>query len=194
MGRKAVCISVFLLLAVSQAAFAQRNAPRVELFGGFSSLPANVLTDFPRDDSYGFQGSVVVNLNRWFGIVGDFGGQYRTVTDLGSAWPGITAETSVYEYLVGPRFAARRGRATLFVHALVGGATGNAGLAGFSDSNFALGAGGGLDIDVTRRLAIRAVQFDWMGSFVDILEDNVRLGFGVVVKLGGFGATPRQRP
>ena len=181
---------MFLLLAASPAAFAQTNLPRVEVFGGLSYLPANVTTDFPRDDSYGFQASVALNLNRWFGVVGDFGGQYRTVSDLGPGWPGVTAETSVYEYLVGPRFAARSGRATLFAHALVGGARGNAGIGGFSDSAFALGVGGGVDVDVNRRLAIRAIQFDWMGSFVDILEDNVRLGFGVVVKMGRSGASP----
>jgi hypothetical protein len=74
----------------------------------------------------------------------------------------------------------------------VGGARGNAGIGGFSDSAFTFGAGGGVDIAVNRRLAIRAIQFDWMGSFVDILEDNVRLGFGVVVKFGEIGAPARQ--
>ncbi len=28
------------------------------------------------------------------------------------------------------------------------------------------------------------LQLDYIGSFADILEDNVRLGFGVVIKLG----------
>jgi hypothetical protein len=191
MAGKTIGFGLFLLAAASQAAFAQGEHPRVEVFGGFSCLPANTLTDFPRDDSYGFQGSVAVNLNRWFGIVGDVGGQYRTVTDLGPNWPGVTATTSVYEYLVGPRFFLKRNRITLFAHALVGGATGNAGLAGFSDSELAVGGGGGLDINLNRRIAIRAIQFDYIGSFVDILEDNVRLGFGVVVKLGGSGAQTR---
>jgi hypothetical protein len=73
----------------------------------------------------------------------------------------------------------------------VGGAKGNAGLPGFSDSELAVGGGGGLDIALNRRIAIRAIQFDWIGSFVDILEDNFRLGFGVVVKIGGSGAQTR---
>jgi hypothetical protein len=191
MAGRALGFGLFLLVAASQTAFAQGGRPRVEVFGGFSYLPANVATDFPRDDSYGFQGSVAVNFNHWFGVVGDFGGQYRTVTDLGPNWPGVTAETSVYEFLVGPRFSLRRDRVTVFAHALVGGAKGNAGLAGFSDSELAVGGGGGLDIALNRRIAIRAVQFDYIGSFVDILEDNVRLGFGVVVKLGGSGAQTR---
>jgi hypothetical protein len=187
-GLKTLGFGLFLLLAVSQAGFAQGERPRLELFGGFSYLPANVTTDFPRDDSYGFQASAAVDLNAWFGIVADFGGQYRTVTDLGPNWPGVEAETSVYEFLVGPRFALRRERFTLFAHALVGGAKGNAGLAGFSDSALAVGGGCGLDINLNSRVAVRAIQFDYVGSFVDILEHNVRLGFGVVVKIGGSGS------
>jgi hypothetical protein len=191
MAGRALGFGLFLLAAASQTVFAQGELPRVEVFGGFSYLPANVTTDFPRDDSYGFQGSITVNLNKWFGVVGDFGGQFGTATDLGPNWPGVTAETSVYEFLVGPRFSLRKDKLTVFAHALVGGAKGNAGLPGFSDSELAVGGGGGLDFALNRRIAIRAIQFDWIGSFVDILEDNFRLGFGVVVKIGGSGAQTR---
>jgi hypothetical protein len=152
----------------------------------FSYLPVGK-ADFPRDNSYGFQCSVAGNINRWFGIVGDCGGQYRTTTDLGPSHPGVTARTSVYEYLVGPRFSIRREKYTLFFHGLVGGARGNSGMAGFSHSTFALAGGGGLNINVGKRIAIRAIQLDYVGSMVDILEDNLRLGFGVVIRLGGSG-------
>ena len=183
--KKIILLGVLLLLAsAAQAALAQNKLPRAEVFGGFSYLPAGK-ADFPRDNSYGFQCSITGNLNRWFGIVGDFGGQYRTSTDLGLGYPGLTARTSVYEYLVGPRFSIRRERYTVFFHGLVGGSKGNSGLAGFSDSGYTLAGGGGLDIHVNNRIAIRAIQLDYIASFVDILEDNARLGFGVVIKLGG---------
>ena len=45
----------------------------------------------------------------------------------------------------------------MFGHFLIGGATGDAGpnFSGFSDSGLALGGGGGVDVLVNRRLAIR---------------------------------------
>jgi hypothetical protein len=69
-------------------------------------------------------------------------------------------------------------------HALVGRASGDSGIGGFSESGFTLGSGGGVDIGVSPRLALR-VQFDWLGSFQDMIEDNTRLGIGMVVRLGG---------
>ena len=186
MNKYAVLLTMIWTLSASESVFAQNLFPRAEFFGGFSYLPADG-DDFPRKNSYGYQFSIGGNLNRWFGVVADFGGQYRKVSDLGPGFPGITAETSVYEYLVGPRFSVRRKEYTLFFHALAGGAKGNSGLDGFSDSAFALGAGGGLDINIGSRMAVRAIQLDYLGSFVDILESNARLGFGIVLKFGQDG-------
>ena len=87
--------------------------------------------------------------------------------------------------MVGPRFTKRTERVNLFVHALFGGASGRVNLPGFADSEIALGGGGGFDINVNRRLAIRPLQVDYIGSFVDMLENNIRIGAGVVNKLGG---------
>jgi hypothetical protein len=42
-----------------------------------------------------------------------------------------------------------------------------------------------LDIGLGDHIAIRVVQLDYIGSFVDILEDNARVGFGMVIKFGG---------
>jgi hypothetical protein len=184
MTKTALVFSVILFLAAGPALVAQTGLPRAEVFGGFSYLPAGK-ADFPRDNSYGFQFSIAANVNRWFGVVGDFAGQYRTVTDLGLGYPGVTAKTSVYEYLAGPRFSIRREKYTVFFHGLIGGAKGNSGISGFSESGIAVGAGGGIDINLNDRIAIRAIQLDYIASFVEILEDNARFGCGIVIKLGG---------
>ena len=175
--------AALFLLAEAQPVLAQNSHPTAEIFGGFSYLPAGT-ADFPRKDSFGFQASVCGNISRWFGVVADLGGQYSKNRNLGPNWPGVTASTSVYEYMVGPRFAVRRQKFNFFSHALVGRANGHSNLVGFSDNSFALAAGGGLDINLGDRLALRVLQLDYVGSFADILEDNVRLGFGVVLKLG----------
>jgi len=185
MRKSAIVLGMFLIVGGRQLAFAQRDLPKVEVFGGFSYLPAGG-EDFPRENSYGFQFSACGNVNRWFGVVADVGGQYKKVTDLGPGFPGVTANTSVYEYMAGPRFSLRRDRYTAFFHGLAGGAKGDSGIAGFSDSSFAFGVGGGLDVHLGDRISVRAIQMDYIGSFVDILEDNVRLGFGIVIRLGRF--------
>ena len=174
---------LIVLLATAQFTWAQDSYPRAEIFGGGSFIPANGM-DFPRKDSAGFQASITANLNRWFGITGDFGGQYSNAPDLGPNYNHASAHTSVYEYLVGPRFTKRTERVNVFAHALVGGAAGRTNLSGFSNSGFALGGGGGFDIHLTSRIALRPLQVDYLGSFADMMESNVRIGGGVVIKLG----------
>jgi len=177
---------LFLCTVLAAPAHAQGGAPappRASVFGGVSFLPGGD-EDFPRlTTSTGFQAGVALQLTRWFAVFADIGGHYSTVTDLGPGFPGVTAETSVYEYLFGPRFTFRSGRSTIFTHALVGVSTGHTNI-GFSDSGFTFGGGAGVDVDLTRRLAIRGA-FDLFGSFADIVEGNSRVAFGLVVRLGG---------
>jgi hypothetical protein len=45
-------------------------------------------------------------------------------------------------------------------------------------------AGGGVDVRVGDRTAVRA-QVDYLGSFVDTLEDNIRVALGVAIRFGG---------
>ena len=183
MKSRAIILGLLVWASTTAPAFAQADYPPVEVFGGFSILPADG-DDFPRETSFGFQASIRGNFSRAFGILADFGGQYRTVSNLGPGFPGVVAKTSVYQYLAGPSFTARRERFDAFAHGLVGGARGRSGIGGFSDSGLTLGGGGGVDIRLNDCSAFRA-QVDYLGSFVDILEDNVRVGLGVAIRFGG---------
>src|SRR5262245_12680409 len=165
-------------MLISPSAFGQTEVPRWELFAGFSYLPAGP-EDFPRDNSFGLQTSIAGNLNRWFGFVLDVGAQHGS-KNFQQPFIGGTAKTNVYEYLAGPRFSIRTPRANAFIHALVGGASGRTDIGSFSDTELAIGAGGGVDIHLNHRIAVRAIQFDYLGSFTDMLEDNVRVGIGIV--------------
>ena len=179
-----VVILALALLGFVRAAAAQ-DIPPVEIFGGYSLLPANG-DDFPRQTSHGVQVSVTANLNRWFGVVGDFGVQFNTARDLGPGFQGLVARSNVREYLVGPRFTARSEAVDVFAHGLFGAAAGDAGedFSGFSDTAIAFGAGAGIDVRLRRRLGVRA-QFDLLGSFADIVEGNPRFAVGLAVGLGG---------
>lgn len=183
------CLVGLILVALCpRPAFAQAPAPLdkplVEIFGGFSSLPGDG-DDFPRlTTSRGFQVTADVNIKRWLAVFGDFAGQWSTVDDLGPSYPGVVADTRVYEVLFGPRFRFEAaGRLRIFAHALVGVSSGHTNI-GFSDSGFTMGGGGGADFDLTRRVAVR-LQIDLLGSFADIVESNERFAIGAVVRLGG---------
>ncbi len=118
--------------------------------------------------------SVAGNFNKSFGIVGDFGGHYRS-PDVGSR---------AYEFMVGPRFTSWGDTTTGFVHAMFGGAAFRGDV--FSDTGLAMAFGGGLDVNVGKRFAIRAIQFDYVPTHLfDNWEHNIRLGIGVVFKFGG---------
>jgi hypothetical protein len=186
MLRIRVSALALLLLACARAGAAQDVPPTLEIFGGYSLLPANG-DDFPRETSHGLQASVTANFNRWFGVVGDFGMQFNSATVFGSGFERpVVAKSVVREYLVGPRFTARSRTADVFTHGLFGIAEGDAGegFSGFSDAALAFGGGAGIDVHVHRRVAVRA-QFDLLASFADIVEGNSRFGLGLVVRLGG---------
>jgi hypothetical protein len=179
-------IAVCLLLALSTTpASAQPVVPAVEIAGGYSLLPANG-DDFPRQTSHGFQASVSANVTHWFGVLGDVAVHFNTARDLGPGFVGRVARTRVTQYLAGPRFVARSGPVSVFAHGLVGLASGDAGedFSGFSDTKLTFGGGGGVDVQLRPRLAIRG-QFDLLASFADIVEGNTRFGVGLAVGLGG---------
>ena len=164
--KKLVLMLVVLLVFTSVSAWAQENFPKVEAFGGFSVLSLDA--GYDRIQPLGFQASVAGNFHKNIGVVGDFGGQYKN-------------GGRVYEYLFGPQFSMRQSKTTVFAHALFGGI--NAG-GNVSDSRFAMGFGGGLDVNINDHFGVRAVQFDWIPIHGEGAWDNntIRLGFGIVIK------------
>ena len=148
--------------------------PRVEIFAGPSMIRIDGAPQPGNELFGGWQGSVTTNVYKHLGITADFGGQYRSSDGI---------RFSQYEYLAGPNFAWRADRATAFVHALFGGVTQLAG--GLTDTGYGLGFGGGLDVNVGKHLAIRAVQFDYLPHHSSFgWAHDLRLGVGVVIKAG----------
>jgi hypothetical protein len=172
-------------LLIASPAQAQDTPPPLDLFAGYSALPANG-DDFPRQLSHGIQGTAAVRVTRWMSLVADAAVQFSTVRDPGPGFRGLTARTKTTELFTGPRFIARSPTVDVFAHALVGMAHGDAGedFSGFSDSALAFGGGGGVDVHIRRRLSLRA-QFDLIGSFVDIIEANPRFAVGMALGIGG---------
>jgi hypothetical protein len=186
------------LLFCSISGFAQEvNYPKAEVFGGFSISSAAVsstdpvtgLTSSLRESFMGWQGSANLNVTHHLGIVGDFGGQYKTVA-------GIPLNS--YQFLFGPRIAFRGPRVTPFVHAMFGGVKEGIGSTtltvlgtsittpAVSSTGLGMAMGGGLDVNISDRFALRVPQFDWTPMHVGgIWEKNViRIGIGLVIKAG----------
>ena len=168
-----IALLVGLVISTGLPACAQEY-PKVEIFAGgsFLSKDAGLLG---REPFGGWQASVTWNVTKHIGLTADFGGHYGSISGL---------RTSQYEFLGGPRFTARAKKANLFAHTLlVGGVIRST--TGLTRRFAAMGFGGGIDLNGGRRFAIRAFQFDYLpnNSRVGWLHD-IRLGFGVVMKLG----------
>ncbi len=181
MARKLVA-AVGLLLLLPLTALAQ-DAPKVEVSGGFSYLRTVELSAF---NLYGWNASVAGNLNPWFGVVGDLGGNYASPSSGVFGLAGV--DVKAHTFLFGPRFSYRSaGRTTMFCHALFGGAHGSAGSFGVTatDTAFAMALGGGFDIRLADSVAFRALQLDYlMTRFGGDRQNSVRLITGVVFRFG----------
>ena len=165
-----------LVFTLSVLATAQ-EAPKAEVFGGFSYLHLDTKGAAGVEaNHYGWNAALSLNANRWFGITADLSGHYKELA------PGVSFNS--FTAVFGPQLTYRAEKASPFVHALFG--VNRASTAGLSDSAFAMALGGGLDINITKRLAFRLVQADYlMTKHADDRQNNIRLSTGLVLKLGG---------
>ena len=208
--RRMIFLAIGLFL-FSIPSFAQEVIyPKAEVFGGFSISSIGVSSIDPttglptslRNSFFGWQTSVNGNLTHHLAIVADFGGQYKTVA-------GIPMNN--YQFLFGPRMVFRGPRITPFVHMLFGGGRSGIGSISITDpitgltvttpavssTGLELGMGGGIDINLSDRLALRVPQFDWTPMRVSSIDpltllpttawakNQIRIGIGLVVKAGG---------
>jgi hypothetical protein len=164
-----------LLCLFSMAAFAQEmgTTPKAEIFGGYQ------YTRFDGGvNANGWDTAVTGNLNRWFGIAADFSGAYKSQN-------GVSFNN--YTYTFGPVVSWRHNETfTQFAHFLAGGFRASAAFGGLSgsDNGFAMMFGGGVDVKATRRVAVRAVQFDWLSLHSNGSSDNnnMRISTGLLFR------------
>lgn len=169
---------LFLVILIFSAAARAQETPRVEISGGYSFLDANVNGTGGSFHLNGGNVSATENLNQWFGgrlEFNAFGG-----TESGT---NVTAQTITY----GPVFAYRKfERFTPFGHVQIGAIHASQGYLGISQSatKFALATGGGVDINLNERFAVR-VQGDYlMSRFLSLRQDNLAVSTGLVVRFG----------
>jgi opacity protein-like surface antigen len=173
--RKAAWLFV-LALVLAVPAMAQNDHPRAEVFGGYSYV--RVSDQGMSTNLNGGSGSIALNVNRWFGIVGDFGG-YRFNQS------GVSG--SVITYMFGPKIAARSNeRVTPFVQALFGGAHISALGSSAAENAFAMAVGGGIDAKISQHFAIRLIQAEYLltkfNDGANNRQNNARISAGIVIR------------
>jgi|HubBroStandDraft_1064217.scaffolds.fasta_scaffold00016_83 outer membrane immunogenic protein len=186
----------FLLLSLGFTAIAARPAlaqigSLVDIGVDFnyvrSNLPAGGCGCFALN---GGSAWMAFNFSRSLGIVGEIASQ--DASNISSSGADLTLTS----FLAGPRYRRTvAGRFGPFVQALLGGAhaggslaPGGSGLPGSADA-FAMIAGGGLDIGLTRHIALRAFEADYyltrFDNGVNDHQNNFRIAAGVVIRFGG---------
>jgi outer membrane immunogenic protein len=185
------CTSVLaIFLAFSAAASAQEtDTPKYEVGVNYSWLHVNSAnSDFQRTGNGG-SGYFVYNLSRMIGLVGDFGGYANTRTGIND---------KVLTYLFGPRFTWRHSRLNPYAQFLFGGAYAWSGPNGNSNTQnaFATAAGGGLDYVLTKHIAVKPIQVEYVMTQFDSAslggstkgfgshQNDVRYSAGVVFRFG----------
>jgi opacity protein-like surface antigen len=101
----------------------------------------------------GWVASVAGNITSWLGLVGEVGGHRKTLSI-----PGDPPTLSVFTFMGGPRFTARAVRpVTPFAQVLFGSARARSTVLDVGDTvtDFAYQPGGGVDVTLTRNVAIR---------------------------------------
>ena len=170
---KKILLLASMLFALSMAAYAQTEFPKFELAGTFTLLVADIdILDNETMAGYGISGQY--NFSNYFGIVGEWtathgaSGPYTWHQD-GVDYHIPELDTRVQTMLAGPRFSYRTNRVTVFGHWLVGAATnkfdddiGEYNYESMTNWQFAMAIGGGLDVNVGKRFALRVGQFDWL--------------------------------
>jgi len=165
---------------------AQEEPSKMELYGGYDyvrfNVHANVIGQppFQTFNGNGGGGELVYNMNHWLGVLGDVSGYWATnATKQGAAIP----------YLFGPRLNFWHGKVTPFAQVLLGGVVTSSGIEQVGwQSHFAMSAGGGMDLRLTKHLSLRPLQIEYFLTKIpdglNSRQNNFRVGTGIVLRFG----------
>jgi opacity protein-like surface antigen len=196
--RKILILSSGLFLLLPVVAFAG-DTPVSDLSFGYSYQRLNAANTYeagpgrfypPRDlNMNGWNVSASWNLNNWFGLVADVGGQYdrRNFANFG------ISNNRTYSYLFGPRFTYRGNESVEpFVQTLFGVSQSSLRTTGpfrVTDDGFGMGIGGGIDWKLSNAIAVRVGQVDYLLTRFgkDATQNNLRFSTGLIFRIPSRG-------
>ena len=178
MKRSITMAGVVCLLALTAAA---QDVPREEVFLGYTYVRFSSSFQAPSFSMNGGGGQFVYNFNHWLGGVADLGAIHN------GAIPGNSLDTTLFNFLFGPRFSFHMHRVVPFAQILWGGvyATGSRyefiapplvvtnpnvpidpalvvnSRISTTQTAFAMTVGGGIDIRITNHISFRPLGVDY---------------------------------
>jgi len=174
-------ILLLTIVMTTAAIVAQaQDVPKYE-FGVTYNIVVADIDVLDNEATHGYGLSFQTNLNRWFGLAAEWGATHGasgpfTIQENGRLNLVPEVDTRYQTFLGGPRFTWRKNRFNLFGHYFVG--QGNSKVEDeandFHTGNgeFAMLVGGGLDVFLGKKVALRLAQFDYLPIHTDI---NARL-------------------
>jgi hypothetical protein len=178
------CATGFLM----NSALAESTGGRLDVTFAYNVAKANIVSG----TGFTLQGGTLQVQDRFWrglGVVADVSGLHAGATPNSSAGLNLVSAT------FGPRYTWFPGQARvkIFGEALGGEAWGSSsmfpGAGGVvpDSSSSALEIGGGLDLMVSTRVGVRALQADWLRTALPNattnVQNNLRLGFGLTLRI-----------
>jgi hypothetical protein len=182
-----------LVLCLTPAGFAQQT-PAWEIFGGYSferSVVREYYKSTPiiytfREDYLNLNGwelSVTENVNRRFGGTFQLTGHYKS-----PVFRGTKSRQNMFSIMYGPRFTQRAGWITLYEHVLFGANRTSVVVSPgphATETEFAVAAGLGLDVNLGSKAAIRVFQAQYSPTNPIVSRDHkFQASAGLVFYLG----------
>src|SRR6266704_1029599 len=167
--------------------------PRYEISGMYFYVNAAPGSPFANFGNHGGGASFAYNASRWLGLTAELGGYNFNRNLFPLTGSNASVNGTMVSYLFGPRLILRNFDYFVpFAHFLLGGAHSGTEMTGTGrQSSFAIAAGGGVDMVLTKYLAWRVAQLDYfMTNFSgpavggNARQDNFRAGTGVVFRFG----------
>jgi len=162
--------------------------PRYEVAGMFDYVSFNPGGGFPSFNNFGGSGAFTWNAARWLGLTEEIGGlSYNRNVN------GVNLHGGITTIMVGPRVNFRKFDYFVpFLEVLVGAGHAGPEMTGNSSQTaFTMVAGGGVDIALTRNIAWRFAEIDYLSTsfYGNSLasggkENSLRLGTGLVLRFG----------
>jgi outer membrane protein OmpA-like peptidoglycan-associated protein/opacity protein-like surface antigen len=206
------CLSVIGAAMLFASVAAAQDWPRYETSLDYTGTRFDSATNVRAFNANGGSGDFAYNFNRWF----------SGVIDLGAVHNGNVLDSTIANYLAGPRITVHRGSIMPYFQVLVGGAyatssisaplaapTQDAGVippgttirATRQENAFAMTAGAGLDIKISKHVSFRPIQVEYfltqlgnLRAFNDNSQNNIRYSAGFNFMFGGEEPTPPPPP
>ena len=178
-----VLLATFLVL--STGVLSAADAPRIQFFGGYTRMQFD-------SKVFGFNGSTGLNggtIGGAFNLAPYFGVKAQISVETG---PNIRSR----DFLIGPQGMYSKWGMLFFGHVLFGKAETRIHVPNVVEEDNARAEqfGGGVDIPISERFSIRAIQVDYLHTNqLNATQNDLKFTTGVVFHLGKLSTRPKHK-